>query len=157
MSILGISIVLILLVGLDQVTKYLAIVYLKSDGPIPIIKNVFELSYVENRGAAFGIMQNKGLFFVITTFIILAFILYYYRKIPKGQKYNLLRWTLLVIVAGAIGNLIDRLYLGYVVDFFYFKLINFPVFNVADIYVTVGAILLLILILFVYKEDELIK
>ena len=142
------------LVGIDQITKYWAIERLMNTSGIPVIKDVFELVYVENRGAAFGMMQDRVMFFVIMTFAILAFIIYYYNKIPKEKKYNYIRICLILIVAGAIGNLIDRIFLGYVVDFLYFKLIDFPVFNVADMYVTIGAILTFILIIFVYKEDE---
>ncbi|TCT14949.1 signal peptidase II [Natranaerovirga pectinivora] len=151
---LSFIIAVFVLVGIDQITKYLAIEHLMNTRGIPIIKDVFELVYVENRGAAFGIMQNRVMFFVIITFAILGFIIYYYNKIPKEKKYNYIRFCLILIVSGAIGNLIDRIFLGYVVDFIYFKLIDFPVFNIADIYVTVGAILTFILIIFVYKNDE---
>lgn len=144
-----------ILVGLDQFTKYLAVEYLQFDS-IPIIPNVLELSYVENKGAAFGILKNKQLFFIIVTFIILILMMYYFRKIPLQKRFNLLRLSLILIIAGAIGNLIDRIYLTYVVDFIYFKLINFPVFNIADSYVSIGAFSLCFLLIFVYKDEELI-
>ena len=118
-----ISAILLVLVGVwfDQFTKTLAVDHLKGQDPFILFKNVFQFEYLENHGAAFGILQNKQIFF----FII------------------------------AIGNFIDRLKLGYVVDFFYFKLIDFPVFNVADIYVTVGTFILAFLLLFYYKEEDL--
>lgn len=152
-----IFLVFIILIGLDQLTKYLAISFLKGNESIPIIKNIFELSYVENKGAAFGIFQNKGVFLTIIALIILGIIICYYRKIPNNKKYNIIRFTLILIMTGAIGNVIDRVLYGYVVDFLYFKLIDFPVFNMADSYVSIGAFLLLFLVIFVYKDDELFQ
>ena len=116
---------------------------------------MFELNYLENRGAAFGLLQNRQIFFVCVAILIFAFILYCYVRIPKTGRYLPLRLCGIFIVAGAAGNLIDRIRLGYVVDFFYFRLIDFPVFNVADIYGTVSFAVLLILIVFRYKEEEL--
>ena len=82
-------------------------------------------------------------------------IAFYYNRLPGGRRYTLMRVVAVLLAAGALGNLIDRMRYSYVVDFLYFKLIDFPVFNVADCYVTVGAVLLAVLILFVYKEEEL--
>lgn len=143
------------LIFLDQITKYMAQSGLKDQPAIPIIKDVFELSYVENRGAAFGIMQNQQWFFIVMTAAVLAVLAWFFHKIPVERRYLPLSGCMTTLTAGAIGNLIDRVRLNYVVDFFYFKLINFPVFNVADIYVVVSIILLALLILFYYKEDEL--
>ena len=84
----------------------------------------------------------------------MIFAIWIYGKLPNAQRYLPLRICIIGICAGAIGNMIDRIYLGYVVDFFYFNLIDFPIFNVADIYVTVSTIVLVILILFYYQEDE---
>lgn len=144
----------ILLVFLDQFTKYLTVININEGTSIPLIKNIFELSYVKNRGAAFGILQDKRWFFIILTTIIIIAIIYYYIKLPKSKRYNPMRFTLILFIAGALGNFIDRIRFGYVVDMLYFKLIDFPVFNVADCYVVVGAFLLIILMLFKYKEDE---
>ena len=119
------------------------------------IKNVFELYYLENRGAAFGIFQGKRVIFLIITIIILVFLAYCFWRIPYTRKYATLRGVLVLIAAGAVGNFIDRMYNGYVVDFFYFKVINFPIFNVADIYVTCSAIFLAVLLIFCYKEEDL--
>lgn len=141
------------LVGIDQWTKSLAVAKLQS--PIELIKGVFEFTYVENRGAAFGILQNHQMMFAAFTVIVVILIFAFYLRIPQGKKYLPLNISLVVLMAGAIGNFIDRTYLGYVVDFLYFKLINFPVFNVADIYVTCSAFLLVILVMFVYKEEDL--
>ena len=148
-------ILVIVAVLIDQYTKYLAVTHLKDGPAFVLIDNVFELNYLENRGAAFGLLQNRQIFFVCVAILIFAFILYCYVRIPKTGRYLPLRLCGIFIVAGAAGNLIDRIRLGYVVDFFYFRLIDFPVFNVADIYVTVSFAVLLILIFFRYKEKEL--
>ncbi|KIR01773.1 Lipoprotein signal peptidase [Lachnospiraceae bacterium TWA4] len=136
-------------------TKYLAVLHLKNQAPIEIIPSVFELNFTTNKGAAFGILQNHQMVFAVLTMIVLVVLLFMYLKIPRVKKYLPLDLSILVLIAGAIGNLIDRLYLSYVVDFLYFKLIDFPIFNVADMYVTCSVILLAILILVVYKEEDL--
>ena len=145
----------IILVLADQRTKKMAVLRLKDQDPIVLIKNVFELYYLENRGAAFGIFQGKRVIFLIITIIILLFLAYCFWRIPYTRKYATLRGVLVLIAAGAVGNFIDRMYNGYVVDFFYFKVINFPIFNVADCYVVCAAGLLILLFGFFYKEDEL--
>ena len=144
-----------LALALDQVTKYLAVMDLRENGPVILIKNVFQLQYLENRGAAFGIMQNRQFFFVVIAAVILGIIGYLYSRMPYTSHYRMLRICAVLIASGAVGNMIDRIRLNYVVEFLYFKLINFPIFNVADIYVTVAAFLLVILILIYYKEDDL--
>lgn len=145
----------IILVALDQITKYFAIIHLKDQPAIPIIPEVLELNYLENRGAAFGLLQNQKLLFLFTGVIVLSVILYVIIKIPPKSKYRIANILLVMIASGAVGNMIDRIRLDYVVDFISFVLINFPIFNVADIYVTVAMIIMFILILFVYKEDDL--
>ena len=152
-----ISAILLVLVGVwfDQFTKTLAVDHLKGQAPFILFKNVFQFEYLENHGAAFGILQNKQIFFFIIVLIISAFIIWFYLHVPMTKKLLPLRICAVFIFSGAIGNFIDRLKLGYVVDFFYFKLINFPVFNVADIYVTVGTFILAFLLLFYYKEEDL--
>lgn len=139
---------------LDQYTKYLAVTHLKDRPSIVIIRNVFELSYLENKGAAFGIMQNQRWFFIVSFVFIIAIILWLYIKLPASVRFLPLHACSALIVMGAIGNLVDRVKLGYVIDFFNFSLIDFPIFNVADIFVVTGVILLAVLILFVYTEDE---
>lgn len=155
MSLLFSFIILIILIGVDQITKYFASIFLTSSS-IPLINDILELQYVKNRGAAFSIFQNKTIFLIVDTIVIIAFILYYYIKIPSNNKYKLLKFTLILILAGAIGNLIDRVFLNYVVDFIYFKPIDFPKFNIADMYVSIGSIILLHLIILKYRDDELI-
>ena len=144
---------IILGVLLDQFTKYLATIYLK-DEPITLIKGVFQLHYLENHGAAFGILQNQQVFFLIMTVFTLLVLGYIYVRMPKEKRFLPLRICMISIVAGAIGNMIDRMRFQYVVDFLYFELIDFPIFNVADIYASVATFVLIILFLFYYKEED---
>lgn len=145
---------LIILVALDQITKWLVVVKLKPIHDIPIIEGIFHLTYVENRGAAFGIFQGKHLFFIVITLIVITGVTVYYYKLPKEKKYYWMRFSLILLVSGAIGNLIDRIRLNYVIDFLYFKLIDFPVFNIADICVVIGVSILSIFILLVPDEKD---
>ncbi len=144
-----------LLVILDQFTKYLAVIYLKNQANIVLLEGIFELQYLENRGAAFGIMQGQKLFFVVFTSIAMFLIAWFFlKKIPDDRKYRYLDMICIMLFAGGIGNFIDRVRLNYVVDFFYFSLIDFPIFNVADIYVTVAAFAMIILGMFYYKDED---
>ncbi len=144
----------IVLVALDQITKILAITHLKNKSPYVIWENVFELHYAENRGAAFSILQDQIVFFIISTSVLICLISFFFYKLIGHKKYRPINCLLVFLLAGAMGNFIDRIRLGYVIDFLYFKLIDFPIFNVADSYITVSLVLLVILLLFVYKEDD---
>ena len=144
-----------ILVFLDQFTKQIVVQQLKGQSAYVLIRNVFQLEYLENRGAAFGLFQNQRIFFYISVLVISLVVIWFYGKVPMEKKYLPLRICAVLILSGAFGNCIDRIRRNYVVDFFYFKLINFPIFNVADIYVTVAAFLLIVLVLFYYKEEEL--
>ncbi|ABW18960.1 signal peptidase II [Alkaliphilus oremlandii] len=137
-------IIIIAVVLFDQLSKVLTLKYLAPIKDIPIIKNVFHLTYVENRGAAFGMLQNQKVFFVVTTIIILGAIYFYVRN---NKPNRFLTISLSLIVGGALGNFIDRIRLGFVVDYFNFTLINFPVFNIADSAVVIGAFLVSIYII----------
>lgn len=143
-----------LLLVLDQFSKYLAIIKLKNQSAIYLINNVFCLQYLENKGAAFGIMQGKKVFFVLMTLIFFALVTWIYYRLPLIKKNYPIFIILSLFLSGAAGNFIDRIMQNYVVDFFYFELINFPIFNVADIYVTCGTILFIICFLFIYKEKD---
>ncbi|MCR4740967.1 MAG: signal peptidase II [Lachnospiraceae bacterium] len=145
------------LIAIDQITKKLAVRYLKDDEPFDIIKNVLQLYYLPggNRGAAFGILQGQRVFFLIITFVVVAAVFYMLIKIPPVKKFGLLRILLIFTAAGGIGNMIDRLVLNYVIDFIYFSLINFPIFNVADMYVSCSVVILAILVLFRLSEDDI--
>jgi len=140
----------IVVIILDQISKFFAISYLKSSAPYIIIPNFFQFNYVENYGAAFGILQNKKIFFIIITLAVIVAISIFLVK--SYFKINIfMRIGLALLLGGAIGNFIDRVRWSYVVDFISFRLINryeFPVFNVADISVVIGTIIILILILF---------
>lgn len=157
---MSIYIIAVLLIGLgialDQYTKYLAVINLK-EAPISIIDGVFELRYLENRGAAFGILQNKQWFFLIIGFLLLATAIVLFVRLPHTKRVMPLRICMIFITSGAIGNMIDRIRLNYVIDFLYFELIDFPIFNVADIYVSVSTFVLAALLLFYYKDEELDK
>lgn len=146
---------LIFLTAADMVTKHFAIKRLKDNPPLELWEGVFELHYLENRGAAFGVLQGQKIFFILVALIILAVIVYVLWKTPYQKIYTKLHISLIFIASGAVGNLIDRMRFDYVVDFLYFSLINFPVFNLADIYVTLSSIYLVFLLLFVYKESDL--
>lgn len=145
----------IALVLFDQATKRLAVEHLKRQKEIVLIPGVFELRYLENRGAAFGLFQNRQIFFMIGAVFIFLLIGFFYGKIPRGRRYYPMRVCAVLICAGAVGNLIDRIHFQYVVDFLYFSLIDFPIFNVADCYVVIACFLFAYLILFFYKEEEL--
>lgn len=143
------------LIVLDQATKWMAVVYLKDQPPFIIWEGIFKLEYLENRGAAFGLMQNRQILFAVGAVLIVALVGGIYRKMPHTRRYYLLRLCFVLLSSGAVGNLIDRVRLNYVVDFFYFELIDFPIFNVADCYVVAACILFAYSILFYYKEEEL--
>lgn len=145
--------VFILLIAFDRLTKQLAVKYLMKQEK-EIIPNIFSLHYLENRGAAWGLFQNALWLFIIITIVVLVALLYFYSHLPFEKRYHLLRISIIILSAGAIGNFIDRIVWRYVVDFLYFKLIDFPVFNVADCYVCIAAVLILYCLLFKYKDED---
>ncbi len=141
-------------VFIDQITKFLVLQNLKGSSPIIVIENLLTFTYVENRGAAFGILQNKKWFFVVITVVSVLILLY-----VLFNHYNTLPMWLLVslslILGGTIGNFIDRMRLGFVVDFIsvrFFNRYNFAVFNLADSFIVVGAFMLMIYILFLEQK-----
>ena len=144
---------IVFLTVVDQISKIL-VTPLKTKDAIVIIKDVFEIRYLENHGAAFGMMQNQKIIFLIITAVVLTLISYFIAKIPEEKKFIKLNISLAIIIAGAIGNLIDRVYFSYVRDFLYFKLIDFPIFNIADCYITIATAWLAIMILFFYKDED---
>lgn len=146
---------ILFLLLLDQGTKLWALADLKGAMGISLIPGVFEFHYLENRGAAFGILQNQREVFFVMTAAAVILLTYLYGKMPPSKKYMPLRLCYMGLTAGALGNLIDRMFRGYVVDFLYFRWIDFPIFNVADIYVTVTVAVLLCLLLFYYKDEDL--
>ena len=143
------------LVVLDQLSKAWAVDALKGQADLVLIPDVLVFRYLENSGMAFGLFQNAQVFFYIITAVILLVVGYILIRTPVKKRYILLLAVLSVVIAGAVGNLIDRAANRYVVDFIYLICINFPIFNVADCYVTVGCIVLIILLSFVLNEEEL--
>ena len=145
----------LLLAALDQVSKYLACVHLMFGEDIVVLKNIFSLTYHENAGAAFGLFQGGRWFFLVFAVIIVGIIAYYYKNLPDGRVYSCIRFSLILILAGAVGNSVDRLINGYVVDFLQFDFINFPIFNVADVFVVCGTFLMAVMVLFFVKEEDM--
>ena len=145
---------IVILVFVDQLTKYLAIHSLRDGSRIVLIKNVLKLRYLENRGMAFGLLQGKIPLLIAICILFFAAIVYLFIKIPPNAYYLPLLYTSAVVFSGAVGNFIDRVWRGYVVDFIYFSLIDFPTFNIADIYVTCGIAVLVFLLFFRYKNDN---
>lgn len=143
------------LIFIDQFSKYLAVIRLKDKPAFPIINGILELNYLENHGAAFGMLQNQRVFFIFVEVIVLGAIAYILYKTPNSKKYTRMHILLSLIAAGAIGNMVDRIRLNYVVDFIYIVLINFPIFNLADVYVTFSTAILVLSLLFYYKESDL--
>lgn len=143
----------IVLIAFDQMTKMLTVSVLKAHD-LTLIPNVLTLTYVENRGAAFGIFENQKFFFFLITAVMVAVFVYCYVRLLNQKSYRMLRILCVTYTAGALGNLIDRIFRGYVVDMIYFMPINFPVFNVADCYITVSTVVLLFALFFCYKDDD---
>lgn len=142
--------IFILILILDQLSKYIVVKYLKTESPIVIIKNFLQFHYVENYGAAFGILQNRKIFFLIMTFIVILIIIIFLKR-NFYYLSNSMKLALVMLMAGAIGNLIDRIRLGYVIDFISFRFLNrynFPVFNVADIFVVISTVMIIYMVIF---------
>lgn len=148
-------IITVLSVGLDQWTKYLAIHNLQGKGAYSLIKDVLELQFFSNTGIAWSMLEGQSIFILFIGIVFLAVILFFIVKLPEQQKFRLVYIFGGLLTGGAIGNMIDRFRLGYVVDFISFVLIDFPIFNVADMCIVVSVILLAIMFLFVFKEDDL--
>lgn len=134
----NIFIVITVILFLDQLSKFIAVKNLSLHQSIPIIKGIFHLTLIHNRGAAFGILKNKLPLFIFTS--VLAIILIYQNLKNLHKKSDIYNLSLSLILAGALGNLIDRICFGYVIDFLDFRI--WPVFNIADSAITIGAILL---------------
>ena len=144
----------IILVFLDQYTKYLAITYLKPVGSVVLIPGVLELRYLENRGAAFGMLQNRQWVFIVFAVLCVILCAWIGLKLAISNRHTASRICLAILAAGAAGNLIDRVARGFVIDYIYFSLIHFPVFNLADVCVTLSTIALVILVLFFYRDED---
>ena len=137
---------------LDQIVKYVVRANMYLGESIPVIKNVFHFTYVQNRGAAFNMFDGMSLFLTMVPLIALVFAVWYMEK--HLNDHGTLLLSMILIISGGIGNLIDRVWLGYVTDLFDFCLIDFPVFNIADIAICVGCFFLIVFMFFFDKENE---
>lgn len=143
---------IILLVAVDQLSKFLVCQFLPFRNTIPLWDNVFHLTHQRNTGAAWGILENQfALFFVVTVLVVAVVTIYLIKKRPKNLCLN---FSLTLLVGGALGNFIDRMFRGFVVDFLDFRLIHFPVFNMADCFVVCGAILLVFYVIFLEGKEK---
>ncbi len=139
--------IIVILIGIDQWTKYLAETQLKPIDAIPLVRDVFHLTYARNTGAAFSILRDKQVFLIIVSTIIVVVLIYYLIKTIKTRE-TTLKIALALIIGGALGNLIDRIRLNYVTDFLDFTLVDYPIFNFADVFVVLGVVLLSYIVLF---------
>ena len=154
MFLLG-GVIIIILLLLDQFTKYFAIHSLKNNPPIILLQDILHLEYVENTGSAFSLFQGQRGLILLMGIIILAAAVFFLYKLPTDRKFCITHILVSVMIAGALGNMIDRIRYGFVVDFISFVLIHFPVFNIADCFVVISALSLFVLFMFVYKEKDL--
>lgn len=149
----------IAVVLLDQWTKYLTVTQIGEHGRVVLIDGIFELVYVKNYGMAWGLFQNKQWLFIIMTPIVLGAVIWQYVKMPFEKRFIEFRIMEVMIAGGAIGNLLDRMFRGefgqgHVVDMFYVSAINFPVFNVADSFISVGFVLMVVYTIFKYTDED---
>ena len=150
------EVIIVILIGIDQIIKHMVLEKLKIAGSVPVINGVFHLTYVENRGAAFGMLQNKQYILAVIAVIAIIIGLYYFHK-NKNSLGSLGRTSIIMIISGAVGNLIDRIRLGFVVDYFDFRIIWQYVFNFADVLIVCGTILLCLHVILYdsyYKQED---
>ncbi len=139
-------IIAVLIVAVDQAAKLLVICYLKPLGSVSVIPHLLDFTYLENKGAAFGMLENKRWLFIACTAVALLLMIIF--LIWKKSDSKLLNFSLAFIIGGGIGNLIDRILYGYVVDFISLSFFP-PVCNIADYFVTAGTVMFIIYILFI--------
>lgn len=143
-----------LLIFLDQLSKSVMVDKLSDGSSITFINHVIDFVYVENTGSAWGMLSGKMVFFYIITVILVGIIVFFFVKMPATKRFIPLRVCTVLIFAGAIGNFIDRVMLNYVRDFIEFSFVDFPVFNVADVYITLGVAATILFIIFKYREKD---
>lgn len=139
-----IIIISIILLCIDQISKLLVVNLLTKTDSITIIKNFFYLTYINNDGAAFSILVGKRIFLILVAIIVIIMLIHYIKKNNIQNKLEIV--SLALIIGGSLGNLMDRVVRGYVIDFLDFKIFNynFPIFNLADTFIVIGVILLLL-------------
>lgn len=153
MRLLGPLVIAASIVGLDQLVKHWAIKVLSTLDTIPVIQGVLHLTYTENTGAAFSILEGKRWFLVGVTFVVLGMLIYF--LIKDTFHGPVARLAISLILGGAVGNMLDRMRTGFVVDMFELRFIRFAIFNVADIFLTMGAVLLIFWVFYTdYKERQ---
>ena len=142
----------LLLIGIDQLSKWYIVQNFELYGEQNLIPGFLSLFYIQNRGAAWGIFEGRMIFFFIITVVVVGYMIYSFHKYNTDSK--IIGWSFSLILAGALGNFIDRVFNGFVVDMFRFDFFNFPIFNIADACLTIGVILMIIYILFVEGKDD---
>ncbi len=135
------------MIVLDQVVKFWAMTSLRPLGSIPLIQDVFHLTFARNTGAAFSILRGKQVFLIMLTSLVILGLIFLMAKSIKDDGNKFMTLSLAMIIGGAIGNLIDRIRLDFVIDYLDFTLINFPIFNAADVFIVVGTGLLAVLVI----------
>jgi len=143
------------LTAIDQFTKFVIVSSFELYQSKPVIKDIFSFTYIQNTGTAWGVLKGRRVMFIILAILILIMCFYVFNNIAKKKRFLPMYIATMLLAAGGIGNMIDRIKLGYVIDFLSFDLINFPVFNVADMYVVCGMVLVVVLVLFIYSDEEL--
>ena len=146
--------VMVLAIAADQFTKHLTLLYLKDKTPVSLIDGVLELHFYPNTGIAWSMLEGQLFFIVFMGIVFLSVMLFFVLRLPEQKKFHILYILSGLLAGGALGNMIDRIRLGYVVDFIYFSLIDFPVFNLADVYVVVSGILLILFVCTKYRDDD---
>ncbi len=146
---------IIVLALIDQYTKFLVVNHISVGEEIPVLGDAVVFTQLHNSGAAWSSFSGKIPFLLIITAIVSVLMIYVYIKLRNNDKFKAVRVLIVFILGGAIGNLIDRIRYGYVIDFIFFKIIHFPVFNFADICVTVSMFVLIYLFFFKYKSEEI--
>jgi len=147
--------IMAVIIVLDQLSKKYVIEELKGKGSLIIIDNILQLTYKENSGTILGFLNNQKLFILFVGVIIITLVFAVLIRLPDAKKYNAANILLSFILAGALANLLDRFNYGYVIDYIYFIGIDFPIFNLADFFILIGCLVIILLLVFYYKENDL--
>ncbi|MDF2876406.1 MAG: lspA [Sporomusa sp.] len=150
MSILVFGVISVAVIIFDQWSKQYVQSHMLPGMSIPVVDNIFHITYVLNPGAAFGILENQQMLFIVIALIMLGLTVYFFKQIP--HKFRLMRLGLSLLAGGAVGNVIDRVQTGYVIDFFDFRI--WPVFNVADIAIVTGVSCVIYTLIFMSFPNE---
>lgn len=148
-------IIILLLIITDRIVKYFATEMLENRSSIVLIEDVLQLTYIKNTGGILGILQNQALFIIFIAAVLIFIVIYLLLRLPDKPKFNIMHVILSCLLSGALSNMFDRIRFGYVIDFIYFIGIDFPIFNCADILISISTVILLFLLIFYYKEKDL--